>query len=245
MTTRQAPSESANDFTLGTKKRGNDGNMWVIIQTKNSKRWSKLNENKLQKTKKTKKNIIYKIIKGNNKTKKYSIYKIIKGNNQNKTKKYTIKKSKKNDISVDKLRQLLKKYDASFNGSKEAMAQKLFRLRRATIESNDLELIYNLLDKGQKIKATKLIQDRINKPITNYKGMYEPLTKPISSMTREELIKNLQKFRNSWEKITRRDTDLSDERLNSEPTQRLRNLIKFYYSDDAKFLAEDWLRNYV
>jgi hypothetical protein len=246
MATRKAPSESANDFTLGTKKRGNDGNMWVIIQTKNSKRWSKFNENKLQKTKKTKKtkkNIIYKIIKGNNKTKKYIIYKIIKGNN--KTKKYTIHKSKKNDISVDKLRQLLKKYDASFNGSKEALAQKLFRLRRATIESNDLELIYNLLDKGQKIKATKLIQDRINKPITNYRGMYEPLPKPISSMTREELIKNLQKFRDSWEKITKRDQDLSDERLNSEPTQRLRNQIKFYYSDDAKFLAEEWLRNYV
>ena len=243
MATRKAPSESANDFTLGTKKRGNDGNMWVIIQTKNSKRWSKLNENKLQKTKKTKKNIIYKIIKGNNKTKKYSIYKIIKGNK--KTKKYTIHKSKKNDISVDKLRQLLKKYDASFNGSKEAMAQKLFRLRRATIKTNDLELIYNLLDKGQKIKATKLIQDRINKPITNYRGMYEPPPRPISSMTRDELIKNLQKFRDSWEKITTRDTDLSDERLNSEPTQRLRKLIKFYYSDNAKFLAENWLRNYV
>jgi hypothetical protein len=228
MATRQAPSESANNFALGTKKRGNDGNMWVIIQTKNSKRWSKVNENKLQKTKKTKKNIIYKIIKGNNKTKKYTIH-----------------KSKKYDISVDRLRQLLKKHNVTTSGSKEKMAQGLFRLSGSTIESNDLELIYNLLDKGQKIKATKLIQDRINKPITNYKGMYEPLTKPISSMTREELIKNLQKFRDSWEKITTRDTDLSDERLNSEPTQRLRNLIKFYYSDDAKFLAEDWLRNYV
>ena len=125
------------------------------------------------------------------------------------------------------------------------MAQGLFRLRRATIESNDLKLIYNLLDKGQKIKATQLIEDRINKPITNYKGMYEPLTKPISSMTRDELIKNLQKFRDSWEKITTKDQDLSDERLNSEPTQRLRNQIKFYYSDDAKLLAEEWLRNYV
>jgi hypothetical protein len=215
---RQGPSESATIFPVGTKKRGNDGNMWVIIQTKNSKRWSKVN-----KTKKT-----------NNQK-----------DNKNKTKKYTIHKSKKNDISVDKLRQLLKKYDASFNGSKEAMAQKLFRLRRATIESADLELIYNLLDKGQKIKATQLIQDRIKKPITNYRGMYEPLTKPISSMTREELIKNLQKFRDSWEKITKRDQDLSDERLNGEPTERLRNQIKFYYSDDAKFLAEDWLRNYV
>jgi len=43
--------------------------MWIIIQTKNSKRWSKLNENKLQKTKKTKN-------QKNN-----------QGNNQNKTKK--------------------------------------------------------------------------------------------------------------------------------------------------------------
>ena len=221
--TRQGPSDSATIFPVGTKKRGNDGNNWIVIQTKTSKRWSKVNENKLQKTSKT------------SKTSKTT----------NKTKNYTIKKSKKNDISVDKLRQLLKKYSASFNGSKEAMAQKLFRLRRATIESADLELIYNLLDKGQKIKATKLIQDRINKPITNYRGMYEPPPKPISSMTREELIKNLQKFRDSWEKITTRDTDLSDQRLNSEPTERLRNLIKFYYSDDAKFLAEDWLRNYV
>jgi hypothetical protein len=217
---RQGPTESATIFPVGTIKRGNDGNNWIIIQTKNSKRWSKLNNNTLQKTKKTSKT-------------------------SNKTKKHIIHKSKKNDISVDKLRQLLKKYNASFNGSKEAMAQKLFRLRRATIESADLELIYNLLDKGQKIKATKLIQDRINKPITNYRGMYEPLTKPISSMTREELIKNLQKFRDSWEKITTRDQDLSDERLNGEPTERLRNQIKFYYSDDAKFLAEDWLRNYV
>jgi hypothetical protein len=211
MITRQAPSESANNFTLGTKKRGNDGNMWIIIQTKSSKRWSKVNENKLQKTKKNQKN--------------------------NQT-----KKAKKNTISVDKLRQLLKKYNVTTRGSKEAMAQGLFRLSSSTIESNDLELIYNLLDKGQQKKATKLIQHRISKPITNYKGMYEPLTKPISSMTRTELIKNLQKFRISWEKITKRDQDLSDERLNSEPTHQLRNLIKFYYSDGAKLLAEDWLR---
>jgi hypothetical protein len=224
MATRQAPSESANNFTLGIKKRGNDGNMWIIIQTKTSKRWSKLSKNKLQKTKNQK----------NNQT-----------NNQNKTKKNIIHINKKNTISVDKLKQLLKKYNVTTRGSKEAMAQGLVRVSNFLIESKDLELIYNLLDKGQKIKATKLIQDRIKKPITNYRGMYEPPTKPISSMTREELIKNLQKFRDSWEKITKRDQDLSDERLNSEPTQRLRNQIKFYYSDDAKFLAEDWLRKYV
>jgi hypothetical protein len=229
MATRQAPSESANDFTLGTKKRGNDGNMWVIIQTKNSKRWSKLNENKLQKTKKNQKNN-----QTNNQT-----------NNQNKTKKNIIHINKKNTISVDKLRQLLKKYNVTTRGSKEKMAQGLFRLNSSTIASNDLELIYDLLDEAQQKKATQLMQDRINKPITNYRGMYEPLTKPINSMTREELIKNLQKFRDSWEKITTRDQDLSDERLDDEPTHKLRNLIKFYYSDNAKFLAEDWLRKYV
>jgi hypothetical protein len=229
MATRKAPSESANDFTLGTKKRGNDGNMWVIIQTKNSKRWSKLNENKLQKTKKNQKNN-----QTNNQT-----------NNQNKTKKNIIHINKKNTISVDKLRQLLKKYNVTTIGSKEKMAQGLVRVSNFLIESKDLELIYDLLDEAQQKKATKLIQDRINKPITNYKGMYEPPTKPISSMTREELIKNLQKFRDSWEKITTRDTDLSDERLDDEPTHQLRNLIKFYYSNNAKLSAEDWLRNYV
>ena len=223
-TTRQGPSESATTFPVGTIKRGNDGNNWVVIQTKNSKRWSKVNENKLQKTKKT-----------NN-----------QGNNQNKTKKTkTTKKTKKNiiqDISSERLKQLLKKYNVTTSGSKEKMAQGLFRLSSSTIESNDLELIYHLLDKTQQKKATKLIEDRINKPITNYKGMYEPNTKPISSMTREELIKNLQKFRDIWEKITTRDQDLSDERLDDEPTHKLRNLIKFYYSNSAKLLAEDWLR---
>jgi len=224
MITRQGPSESANNFALGTKKRGNDGNMWIIIQTKNSKRWSKVNENKLQKTKKTKN-------KKNNQT-----------NNQNKTKKNSIHINKKNTISVDKLRQLLKKYNVTTRGSKEKMAQGLVRVSNFLIESKDLELIYDLLDEAQQKKATRLIEHRISKPITNYKGMYEPLTKPISSMTRTELIKNLQKFRTSWEKITRRDTDLSDERLNDEPTHQLRNLIKFYYSNNAKLLAEDWLR---
>ena len=60
-------------------------------------------------------------------------------------------------------------------------------------------------------------------------------------MTREELIKNLKEFRNAWEKITTRSQDLSDERLKKEPTQELQKLIKFYYSDEAKNLAMEWL----
>lgn len=44
---RKAPSNHAKEFTLGYKKKGNDGNMWVIIQNKNgAKRWKKVNSDK-------------------------------------------------------------------------------------------------------------------------------------------------------------------------------------------------------
>ena len=40
---RKAPTDHAKEFTLGYKKRGNDGNMWKIIKTtKGVKRWKKV-----------------------------------------------------------------------------------------------------------------------------------------------------------------------------------------------------------
>ena len=62
---RQGPEQSATKFKIGTKKRGNDGNMWVIVKTKKSKRWSK---NKTLKTSKT-----LKIKKGKTKSKHISL----------------------------------------------------------------------------------------------------------------------------------------------------------------------------
>ena len=152
------------------------------------------------------------------------------------------KKNKNPDISLEKLQQLSKKYTLISSGSRKILAQRLWRIRGSMLASKDLELIFHLLDKSQQKKAKLRIGNRISKPITDYKGMYEVNKKPISSMTRDELIKNLQKFRDSWEKITTRDQDLSDERLNDETTDALRKLIKFYYSNSAKLLAEEWLR---
>ena len=152
------------------------------------------------------------------------------------------KKNKKPDISLEKLKLLCKKYTLITSGSRKILAQRLWRIRGSILASQDLELIFHLLDKSQQKKATQRIVNRISKPITDYKGMYEVNKKPITSMTRDELIKNLQKFRNSWEKITTRDQDLSDERLKDESTDALRKIIKFYYSNSAKLLAEDWLR---
>lgn len=40
---RPSPSESATKFKVGSKKKGNDGNMWIVVENKNGvKRWSKL-----------------------------------------------------------------------------------------------------------------------------------------------------------------------------------------------------------
>ena len=40
---RPSPSESATKFKVGTKKKGNDGNMWIIVENKNGvKRWNKV-----------------------------------------------------------------------------------------------------------------------------------------------------------------------------------------------------------
>jgi hypothetical protein len=40
---RKRPSSSATKFSLGTKKKGNDGDMWKIVQNKNgTKRWLKI-----------------------------------------------------------------------------------------------------------------------------------------------------------------------------------------------------------
>ena len=40
--TRKAPKESATNFSVGTKKKGLDGNMYVVKQFSNSQRWVKL-----------------------------------------------------------------------------------------------------------------------------------------------------------------------------------------------------------
>ena len=61
------------------------------------------------------------------------------------------------------------------------------------------------------------------------------------SVIRAELVRNLQNFRDAWERVTTRSQDLSDERLDNEIVTELRKLIKYYYSDDSKRQAEDWL----
>ena len=82
---RKGPDESATLFSVGTKKKGNDGNMWVIVKNKNGvKRWQKdlfkkkVTKRKTSKTlKKSKTTKKSKILKKSTKTlkgKKYLIF---------------------------------------------------------------------------------------------------------------------------------------------------------------------------
>jgi DNA-directed RNA polymerase alpha subunit len=44
--TRKSPLTSATKFSIGTKKKGNDGNMWKVVKTKGGiKRWAKILNN--------------------------------------------------------------------------------------------------------------------------------------------------------------------------------------------------------
>ena len=152
----------------------------------------------------------------------------------------TTKKS--TGVSIQILEKMKKKYKVNVSGSKKNIAQGLWRVSGHTMTDKDLSLISYLLPRKDQKDIEKKIKVRSDKPITNFKGMWKPLPKPLSKMSRDELIRNLRSFRDAWEKITTRNADLSNERLASETTEELRNHLKFYYSNDAKLLAEEWLR---
>ena len=207
---RKGPEESATKFPIGKKKRGNDGNIWVISQNKNGvKRWQKTLKKSRKKTRK--------------KTRK-------------------IFKSNKNKITVKTLRYLKKKYSVTTTGNKKEMAEGLWVVHGGSMSNDDLEKIIPLLSKRDKKDAEKLLSKRGKNPITNYKGMWKPLPKPLSKMSRNELIKHLRSFRNAWERETTRNQDLHDMRLKEESDKNLRGLLEFYFSNGAKQMAGDWLR---
>jgi hypothetical protein len=146
------------------------------------------------------------------------------------------------EVSVEKLKQLKKKYKVAVSGSKKEMANGLWRVRGSGLSAQDLGLILKFLPRAEQKEVEKLLNQKKDKPITNYKGMWEPTPKPLTKMSREELIKRLRKFRDEWEKITGRNQDLSNERIDDGSDKELRSLLVFYYSDSAKRIAEDWLR---
>jgi hypothetical protein len=214
---RQGPTESATLFSEGATKRGNDGNMWTIVVTDSGvHRWSRV-KNKTNKTVK-------------NKTVK------------NKT---VLSEPLENEnISQEALIKLTKKYHVTSSGSKKKLAERLWYVSGSTMTAKDLHKIVHLLSKDDQRKVNGEIKKQIEEPITNYMGMWYPQPKPLTDMSRSELLKHVRNFRESYEKITTRNQDLGDERLLEETDKELRNHLKWYFSDAARILSEGWLRDY-
>ena len=224
---RKGPSESATAFSVGTVKKGNDGNMWKIITTAAGvHRWS--------------------IIKSNNGKTNTSATTTSK---RNKTVKMVKKQSadiqpNNADISLDELKKLAKKYSVLSSGkSKSQLALVIFKIRSQGMTTSDLEKIVHLLPSKQKREAKQMTTKQIEKPITDYKGMWKPIPKPLRNMSRVELIRNLRNFRDAWEREMGRNQDLSDERLAIESDTNLREHLEYYYSNIAKNQAANWMRD--
>lgn len=212
---RQGPSESATLFSKGTTKLGNDGNMWTIVVTDSGvHRWSRVKK-QTGKLNKTVKN----------KT-------VLSEPLENK------------NISQETLIKMTKKYHVTSSGSKKQLAQRLWYVSGSTMTAKDLHKIVHLLSKDDQRKVNGEIKKQIEEPITNYMGMWYPQPKPLTDMSRSELLKHVRNFRESYEKITTRNQDLGDERLLEETDKDLRNHLKWYFSDAAKILSEGWLRDY-
>ena len=149
---------------------------------------------------------------------------------------------KNNTLSIEDLNHLKKKYEVMVSGSKKTMAIGIWQTSRAKIESNDIVRLMPFLPREFQHQAAKMISDRETKPVSNHYGLWTPPPKPIKSMTRDELVHELRKFKNAWHKHTGRFQDLDDDRLKTEPVSELRSLLKFYYSPDCKLISEEWIR---
>jgi hypothetical protein len=223
--TRKGPPESATAFSVGTIKKGNDGNMWkIIITARGIHRWS--------------------IIKGNNDTTKKN--KTVKNKTVKKRSSEDVDasiKQSKEDISLAELKNIAKKYSVLSSGkSKKQLALHIYNIISHAMTTHDLERIVHLLPGKEKQKAKQMIDKQLEYPITDYKGIWKPIPKPLNKMSRVELIHNLRKFRDAWEKETGRNQDLSDERLDGETDKTLRQLLGWYYTDEAKNIAANWIR---
>ena len=146
-------------------------------------------------------------------------------------------------VTVKELNQMKKKYLVTTTGTKDKVAQGLWQVRQSAIETEDLEQLLDLLDANGLKEANKLLKQRKDHPITDYKGMWKKKPAGLNKMSRVQVKRNLQSFRDAWESITTRNADLSDERLDFETLAELRKLLEFYYTPAARLIAEDWLRD--
>ena len=146
-------------------------------------------------------------------------------------------------VTAAALRKLMKTHAVTGGRTKRQMAEALMRVRGSALPTAALEAILPLLQGPAAADARRVLRRRAAAgPVTRYRGLWRKRPKPVAAMKRNELITHLRAFRNAWERVTRRNQDLSNARLQSENVAGLRSLLTFYYSDTSRILAEEWLR---
>lgn len=213
---RKGPSESATKFSVGFIKKGNDGNMWKIVATAAGvHRWSKIQGASGASTP-----------------------------NHNKTIKNVGTIKNNDNVSLEDLKKLAKKHNVSSAGkSKGELALLLFNIRGTGLSTEELKKIVELLPSKEKRKAKEMIAKQMGNHITDYRGLWRAVPKPIDKMSRNEIINNLRKFRDAWEREQGRNQGLSDEIMAGESETNLRERLSWYFSETAKNQAANWIRD--
>ena len=214
---RKSPTESATMFSIGDIKKGNDGNTWKIIATSSGvHRWQKIMNTRSKTIKKSK---------------------------RADEKGQDIKKS---SISMAELKKICERNTLSTSGaSKSGLALRIYKIRSIGLSITDLKKIIPLLPSKEKREAKQMLVKQNENPITDYRGMWKPATKPLNKMSRREMINTIRKFRDAWEEETGRNQDLCDERLAEETDKTLREHLTWYYSETAKNMAGNWIRDNI
>jgi hypothetical protein len=236
---RKSPSESATKFSIGNIKKGNDGNMWKIISTSSgTHRWQKITNTRSKTIKKGKRQDDKDRGQGQGRCQGRG-----QGQGQD-TQKSSL--SKNVSISTAELVKIGKKNKVSTSAaSKGALALRIYKIRGSGLSTEDLEKIAHLLPGKDKREAKKMIQQQKVNPVMDYKGMWKPAPKPLTKMSRNEMIRSLRGFRDAWEREMGRNQDLSEGRLAGETDKNLREHLSYYYSETAKNQAANWIRDNI
>jgi len=157
----------------------------------------------------------------------------------------TVKNSKNSDnVSLEDLKKLAKKHNVLSSGkSKDSLALLIFNIRGTGLSTEELKKIVDFLPSKEKRKAKEMVTKQIENPITNYRGLWRPVPKPIDKMTRNQIINNLRKFRDAWEHETGRNQGLLDEMMAIVSDTNLRERLSWYFSETAKNHAANWIRD--
>lgn len=91
-------------------------------------------------------------------------------------------------------------------------------------------------------KQKKVVQYKLTRKdlIQVASGEVRP-NKSVSSMSRNELLKNIRLYRNVWETVTDRNQDMDDERLETENNTSLKQFLNSYIDDTIRAMLAVWL----